>query len=100
MLISNNEIPERFRKDFDTAISILKKYDATEIYLYGSLVDGSYNDMSDIDIAVKGLKPELYFKAWAELSFSIEKKIDLLNMDTQKGFADMLRAHKELVRVA
>jgi predicted nucleotidyltransferase len=69
-------------------------------YIYGSLALGTYNEKSDIDIAVKGLKPELYLKACSELSFKVNRKIDLLNMDTQERFADMLYSLKELVRVA
>ena len=93
-------IPPDFREELEAAIVILKKYGVTEIYLYGSLADGTFNEKSDIDIAVKGLKPELYLKAYADISFSISKKIDLLNMDTQVRFADMLDKLKELVRVA
>ncbi len=94
------EISSPFREDLESAITILRKYGVTEIYIFGSLADGTYTDNSDIDIAVKGMKPELYLKAYSELSFSINKKIDLLNMDTQERFAQMLVNLKELVRVA
>jgi predicted nucleotidyltransferase len=93
------DIPSSFKEDLESAISILLKYGAAEIYIYGSLADGSYNENSDIDIAVKGLKPELYLKAYADLSFNVNKKVDLLNMDTQERFAGMLDNLKELVRV-
>jgi len=94
------EISSPYREDLESAISILRKYGVTEIYIFGSLADGTYNNNSDIDIAVKGMKPELYFKAYAELSFCINKKVDLLNMDTQERFVQMLENLKELVRVA
>lgn len=97
---SITQIPSPFKEDLESAISILQKYGVTEIYIFGSLADGTYNENSDIDIAVKGMKPELYLKAYSELSFNIKKKIDLLNMDTQERFAQMLWNLKELVRVA
>lgn len=94
------EIASPFKEDLESAISILRKYGVTEIYIFGSLADGSFNEISDIDIAVKGLKPELYLKAYSDLSFNIKRGIDLLNMDTQEKFAEMLNNLKELVRVA
>jgi predicted nucleotidyltransferase len=97
---SITQISSPFKEDLESAITILRKYGVTEIYIFGSLADGTYNDNSDIDIAVKGMKPELYLKACSELSFNINKKVDLLNMDTQERFAQMLWNLKELVRVA
>lgn len=94
------EISSPFKEDIDSAVSILRKYGVKEIYIFGSLADGTYNDNSDIDIAVRGLKPELYLKAYSELSFNITRKIDLLNMDTQERFVQMLDNLKELIRVA
>lgn len=94
------QIPFLFKEDLESAISILRKYGVTEIYIFGSLADGTYNENSDIDIAVKGMKPELYLEAYSELSFNIKRKVDLLNMDTQKRFVQMLGNLKELVRVA
>ena len=93
-------LPSPFREDLEKAISILKKYGVSEIYIYGSLADGSYNENSDIDINVRGLKPELYLKACADITFTVDRKVDLLNMDTQEKFAQMLENLKELVRVA
>jgi predicted nucleotidyltransferase len=93
-------IPSPFKEDLDAAIRILENFGATEIYIYGSLADGSYHENSDIDIAVKGLKPELYLKACVDLSFNVKRKIDLLNMDTRARFAGVLEELKELVRVA
>ena len=94
------ELSSPFKEDIDSAISILRKYGVQEIYIFGSLADGTYNENSDIDIAVRGLKPELYFKAYSELRFNITRKIDHLNMDTQKRFVQMLDNLKELIRVA
>ncbi len=94
------KIPSLYREDLEAAIVILRKYGVSEIYLFGSLADGTYHENSDIDIAVKGLKPELFLKAYADLSFNINKNVDLLNMDTQERFTEMLYNSKELIRVA
>ncbi len=94
------KIPSLYKEDLESAIAILRKYGVSEIYLFGSLADGTYHENSDIDIAVKGLKPELFLKAYADLSFNINKSVDLLNMDTQERFTEMLYNLKELIRVA
>lgn len=94
------ELSSPFKEDIDSAISILQKYGVKEVYIFGSLADGTYNENSDIDIAVKGLNPGQYLKAYSELSFSLSRRVDLLNMDTQERFAELLGNLKELVRVA
>ena len=50
-------IPEKFQIDIEKAVEILKQEGCQEIYLFGSLVNGDFNDESDIDIAIKGLSP-------------------------------------------
>jgi len=40
-----------------------EKYKVKRVFLIGSLVKGYVHERSDIDIVVKGLKPELYIKA-------------------------------------
>ena len=100
MTISLINIPSPFKEDIEAAISILRKYGVSEIFIFGSLADGTYHEHSDIDIAVKGLKPELFLKAYADLSFNINRNVDLLNMDAQERFTEMLYNSKELIRVA
>jgi predicted nucleotidyltransferase len=95
-----NRIPSPFKEDLEAAILILRKYGVSEVFIFGSLADGTYHENSDIDIAVKGLKPELFLKAYADLSFHINRNVDLLNMDTQERFTEMLHSMKELIRVA
>lgn len=94
------KLPKTLNKDIKQAIEILKSYDCSEIYVFGSIVKGNYKDNSDIDIAIKGIKPEKFFDAYADLSFSLQSEVDLVNLDTNKHFADLLFDIKELVRVA
>ena len=93
-------LPESFKKDIENAVIILKKYDCSGIYIFGSIVNGNFNETSDIDIAVKGIRPELFFKAYSELSFNLNHSIDLINMDTKKKFSNFLSEIKEIIRVA
>jgi predicted nucleotidyltransferase len=44
------------------------EYGVSEVYLFGSLVTPeAFHDRSDIDLAVAGLPPRLYFRALADL---------------------------------
>ena len=95
-----NKLPDSFKADIKRAIEILKEYGCTEIYIFGSLTNNSFNDKSDIDIAIKGLKPELFFKVYSDLTVELQHSVDLINMETQKRFVDFLTEIKEIIRVA
>jgi len=66
---------------------ILKeRFGATEVRCFGSLTDEArFSSLSDIDIAVKGVPPEKFYTAYAEITKKIsEFKIDLVDMDDCK----------------
>ena len=44
---------------------LAEKFNVREVYLFGSLAEGFFHEGSDIDLAVEGLGPHLYFKALA-----------------------------------
>jgi len=46
------------------ACSLKKEFTGVEVYLFGSLATELYKCDSDIDIAVKGLKEEDFYKAY------------------------------------
>jgi len=95
-----NKLPYSFKADIKKAIDILRAYGCSEIYIFGSLTNNSFNDESDIDIAIKGIKPELFFRAYSDLMIELEHSVDLINMETQKRFIDLLTEIKEIIRVA
>ena len=96
-----NTFPEKFRKDIKKATEILKKYGCTEIYIFGSIVNGRFDENSDIDIAVRGLKDELYFRVLGELGMQLSHEIDLLDLDDEQDrFAQFILKNKELIKVA
>lgn len=94
------ELPEIYSKDLELAIKILKNYGCSKIYIFGSVAKGNYHDNSDIDIAIEGINPKDFFNAYADLSFHLKSRIDLVNIDSHKSFAALLFDIKELVRVA
>lgn len=84
----NKEIDEKIAK----AIYYLKSIDCKEIFLFGSLVDGTFNEYSDIDLAVTGISARNYFKALVELPTIINHKVDLVALDfTSKDFEKKIK---------
>jgi len=62
---------------------LAEKFNVREVYLFGSLAEGFFHEGSDIDLAVEGLGPHLYFKALAELhEVSGGFKIDLVPLES------------------
>lgn len=59
-------------------IECAKKYGVSSVFLFGSALDKS--EHNDIDIAVKGIKPELFFKFFGELLTNLSKPVDLIDL--------------------
>lgn len=55
---------------------------ANRVYLFGSLVeDNRFQERSDVDLAVEGIPPEHFFKAWAAATNSSSVPIELVDLD-------------------
>ena len=74
-----DKLPEKYKKDIEKAVEILKSRGCTEVYLFGSLADGNYHDKSDIDLGIKGLDDRLYFRTWSEIEREVKSEIDLID---------------------
>ncbi len=94
------ELPESYRTDVKKAINILSQEGCKEIYLFGSLVNGSPTDKSDIDLAVTGLRKEDFFEIFGELMMALDHPVDLINLEKKNRFVTYLKEKGELVRVA
>ena len=60
-----------------------KRFEFEAIYLFGSVLSRRFRRRSDLDMAIKGLKPQDFFKAYAFLIRESAYTIDL------KPFEDM-----------
>jgi len=92
-------IPEKYRKDIETATSLLKNEGCQSIYLFGSLVTGKIRDESDIDIGIKGLPKGKFLEVYSRLYFDFENKIDLVDFDTNSDFYSMLNSIGEVIQI-
>jgi predicted nucleotidyltransferase len=99
--MSLHDYPEPFRSDIDSAVRILKEHGAKDVYLFGSILrTADPASIGDIDIAVSGLDPRKYFKAYASLMMALEHPFDLVDLDDDAAFVRVLREDGQLERVA
>jgi predicted nucleotidyltransferase len=73
------------------AAQILIGYGAKEVYLFGSAARGRMHAHSDVDLAVAGLEPRLYFRAYADAYEAVSMPLDLVDMDEDSPIAGYLR---------
>ena len=99
-MMNLKELPVEYQEDIKKALKILKQNGATEIYIFSSIEKGNFNKNSDVDIAIRGVKQENFYKVASILMFEIEKEIDLIDLDDENDkFARMLIDKNILVRI-
>ena len=67
------------------AAQLLKsKYGAKRVFLFGSLAHQAwFNPVSDVDLAVEGLRSEDYWRAWRDVEQIItDREVDLIELET------------------
>jgi len=72
-------------QDRTTIIDIARRYNASEVLLFGSSADPS-REANDIDVAVKGVVPEKFFNFYGDLIFSVSKPVDLIDLSANTKF--------------
>ena len=91
---------EDIRESIERAAAALKKLGAREVYVFGSAASGTLREGSDIDLAVSGLPPEVFFRAMALAADALGRAVDLVDLDDEGPFTRYLREEGELQRVA
>jgi predicted nucleotidyltransferase len=81
------------------AAEALKRYGAREVYVFGSLAEGKYTRNSDIDMAVSGLPPQVFFAAMGEAHMILMRPLDLIDLDDGSMFSEYLKKEGLLKRV-
>jgi predicted nucleotidyltransferase len=87
------------KEELLAAAKLLRSMGASEVFIFGSLVRGELRSDSDIDIAVSGLPPEVYFSAVSRVSDVVGRPVDLLDLDDKTPRVRHLIGSGELVRV-
>ncbi len=89
----------REREGIVKAASLLIGLGASQVFVFGSAVKDRLRADSDIDMAVSGLPPRVYFSAISLASDLIGRPVDLVDLDDDSGLVRYLRKSGELVRV-
>ena len=76
-------------QDKNIIIGCAKKYNVTSVILFGSSIRDE-NVFNDIDIAVIGIKPSLFFKFYGELFKNLSKPVDLVDMSHKNLFTQLI----------
>jgi predicted nucleotidyltransferase len=82
------------------AAKLFHQLGASEVFLFGSAVSGELRANSDIDMAVSGLPPSVYFSAVSQATELVGRPIDLVDLDDQSSLVRYLRMSGDLVRVS
>ena len=86
-----SNLPDDFKEDIKKATKILKENGAKEVFIFGSIANGKFNEKSDIDIAVKGLEKKDFYKVASILMFELENEFDLIDLDDKDNrFSQMI----------
>jgi predicted nucleotidyltransferase len=79
------------------AAEVLESFGAKEVYLFGSAASDEMREDSDIDMAVCGLAPEVFFTAWAKAVREFPgREMDLINLDKGDAFSKFLIENGDL----
>lgn len=95
-----NNLPNSYKNDIKKATKILKENGAKEVFIFGSIANGKFNENSDIDIAVKGISEKDFYKIAGILMFELENEFDLIDLDDKENrFSQMLLRIGGLLKV-
>ncbi len=87
------------RQLIERAVLALKAAGAREVYLFGSAARGQLREDSDVDLAVSGLPPELFYRAGGQAEDVLGRPLDLIDLDEITPFTQYLKEESELQRV-
>jgi predicted nucleotidyltransferase len=72
------------KKEKEIVIRCARRYKVSSMFLFGSSI--TKRNGHDIDLGVKGIKPELFFKLYAELFRYLPRPVDLVDLDSESNY--------------
>jgi predicted nucleotidyltransferase len=81
------------------AAELLRSMGARRVFVFGSAVKGRLRPDSDVDLAVEGLPPAVYFTAVSKATDILNRPVDLVDLDDRTPIVNYLLASGELVSV-
>lgn len=95
---TNHQI-STFSPEVLQAAEILRRHGAQEVYLFGSYARGDARPDSDIDLAIRGIPPEVFYQAVGEVLCTAKTPIDIVDLDDPGPLMDLLRQEGDFRRV-
>ena len=83
-------------KDKEIIISYAKKFNVKEIFLFGSSLDHE-KEANDIDLAVRGVSPVLFFDFYGKLLRYLSKPVDIVNLSKKSRFTELVE--KQAIKI-
>jgi len=87
------------KKALQEAVNLLRSFGASQVFIFGSAVRDELRTDSDIDMAVSGLPPRVYFSAISKASDLLGRPVDLVDLDDDTPLVRHLLDSGDLVRV-
>ncbi len=75
-------------EDLETIQKHAKKYKIKKIILFGSSIENE--NARDIDLGVKGVNPEEFFRFYWEIYGDLSKPVDLIDLDNECLFTKLV----------
>jgi len=88
------------QSEIGKAVDILLRHGAQEVYLFGSHARGDANQESDLDLAIRGMPPEHFYRAVGEVCSALSIPADIVDLDESSPALDYLKEHGDFLRVA
>ena len=83
-------------KDKNIILQYAEKYNVAAVFLFGSSLEKD-KESNDIDIAVKGIEPRLFFKFYAALFKRLSKPVDLIDLSKETLFNSLVEETGEKI---
>ncbi|MBW2671018.1 MAG: hypothetical protein JRD87_14280 [Deltaproteobacteria bacterium] len=74
-----------------TIMECASEFDVKAVWIFGSSLEDD-SVARDIDLAVEGISPELFFKFYARLFMALPKPVDLVDLSQDIPIASIIRA--------
>ena len=68
-------------------VDLLRRFGATDIYLFGSRASGRHRQGSDYDFAVRGVQEADYYRVVGELLLASSVPVDVVLLDADSSFS-------------
>jgi predicted nucleotidyltransferase len=86
------------RKDLADIVKVTAEFNPEKVVLFGSITNKErFSEHSDIDIGVIGVKKEDFFNLYARLADRIAWAVDLIDLDDDPKFKEMVLEKGEII---